>query len=65
MEKAYFLNTSTSKLHISEHAGKVCKNNTLQEHIKYFDTIEEAKGNSDKRIVECKFCFYRQLKNIE
>jgi|GEM_PF-3682665 len=63
MENAYFLNTSTGKLHISEYAGKVCKNNTLQEHIKYFNTIEEAENNSDKRITECKFCFYRKIKN--
>lgn len=58
--KQYILNSRTGTIHITSYAGKNCIGKILQEHIVEFDTLEEAKANSDRRIKECKLCFYKQ-----
>lgn len=58
--KKYFLNVGTGTLHITEFATKTCTGQMLKEHFVYFDSVEQAKTQCDRRVKECKLCFHRQ-----
>lgn len=56
MNKKYFLNVGTMKIHRVDTTDKRCKKSTHNENIQYFDKLEDAKNACDKRIYFCKLC---------
>lgn len=62
--KKYFLNSGTMKMHRTDTQDKRCKVQTHNEHIQYFDDLNDAKKACDKRVNLCQICMKKETEEI-
>lgn len=62
--KKYFLNSAKMKIHRTDTWDKRCKVQTHNEHIQYFNDLNEAKSACDKRVKLCQICMKQETAEI-